>query len=270
MDLAGRTVMVTGATGGIGRAIVAELGRAGATVVVHGRQRSLVEALAAEVGGRAVVADLADRAAVADLADGLADLDVIVLNAAQRGDAELTDLSVQDVDELIEVNLRAPIQLARGAAAAMTARGSGHIVLVTSLAAMGSGPRSEVYSATKAGLRLFGLGLREALAPSGVGVTLVTPGYVSDAGMFAREARPLPPGFATVTPEHVARSVRTGIERNRAEVVPASPGVRLAALGAHLFPGLAGRATRTRAFASVLPGGEEQDDQPRRRKGSRS
>ena len=246
-------MLVTGATGGIGRALVAEFHSAGSRLVVHGRRRAVVEELAHDVGAEAVTADLAVRAEVDDLLVSLAPVDVLVANAAVRSAGLAVAQDPAALDEALEVNLRAPLQMARHLGREMAARGSGHIVLVSSLAAVGSGPGSEVYSATKAGLRLYGQGLREALGPVGVGVTIVCPGYVRDAGIFAAEARPLPPGFTTVSPAQVARAVRRGIERDRAEVWPAGVAVKLAAIGTHLAPGLALTIARSTPFRRALP-----------------
>ena len=90
---------------------------------------------------------------------------------------------------MLEVNLRAPIALARALAPAMIARGSGHIVFISSLAGKAAAPASSIYSATKFGLRGFALGLREDLRPHGVGVSVVLPGFIRDAGMFADARR---------------------------------------------------------------------------------
>src|SRR5205823_12380901 len=94
----------------------------------------------------------------------------------------------------IDVNLRAPILLARSAAIGMTSRGEGHIVLMSSMAAKVASRALSIYAATKIGLRGFGLALRDELRGSGVGVSIIYPGPISEAGMWADAGAPTPPG----------------------------------------------------------------------------
>jgi short-subunit dehydrogenase len=91
-------------------------------------------------------------------------------------------------------------------------------VYVSSLSGKAVSPRASLYSATKFGLRGFALGLREDLFKRGIGVSLVSPGFVREAGMFHESGARPPPGFGTTTPEKVADAVVSAIERNRHEV----------------------------------------------------
>ncbi len=128
---------------------------------------------------------------------------------------------------MLEVNLRAPIALARCLAPDMIARGHGHMVFVSSLSGKAASPASSIYSATKFGLRGFALALRADLAPHGVGVSTVLPGFIRDAGMFAEADVTLPRGVGTRSPEQVAEAVMRAIEKNRAEVDVAPLALRL-------------------------------------------
>ncbi|MST35128.1 SDR family NAD(P)-dependent oxidoreductase, partial [Acidimicrobiaceae bacterium USS-CC1] len=105
----------------------------------------------------------------------------------------------------------------RAAAPAMVGRGRGHILLVSSLAGVAASPASSLYAATKFGLRGFGHALRQDLAGSGVGVSVLLPGFVRDAGMFADSGATLPPGVGTRTPGEVAAAAVAAVERDRAE-----------------------------------------------------
>jgi short-subunit dehydrogenase len=245
MDLGGRTVLLTGATGGIGGAAARALAARGATVVLTGRRAEPLEALAGEIGGRALAADLAERDAVAQLVADAGDVDVLVANAALPASGELTSFSTEEVDRALDVNLRAPIQLARLLAPVMCARRSGHMVFVSSLSGRTAGPHSSLYSATKFGLRGFSLGLRQDLAEHGVGVSCVFPGFVRDAGMFADSGATLPPGVGTSSPEEVAAGILRAIERNRGEVDVAPlamrAGARLGGLAPELTATVQGR-----------------------------
>lgn len=242
--LSGR-VLITGATGGIGHAIARAIAARGSEVIVSGRRGDVLEPLAREVGGRAAVCDLSERGAVDRLAADVGALDVLVANAALPASGFLTDLTQEQIDRMLEVNLRAPIALARALAPAMVERGRGHMVFVSSLSGKVASLASSIYSATKFGLRGFALGARQDLAAHGVGVSLVLPGFISGAGMFADAGSPsLPPGVGARSPEDVAAAVIRAVERNRAEVEVAPLGLRAGAVLAGLAPGPAAAVSR--------------------------
>jgi short-subunit dehydrogenase len=112
------------------------------------------------------------------------------------------------------------------------------MVFVSSLAGKVASPVSSLYSATKFGLRGFALAARQDLAPHGVGVSVVLPGFISGAGMYADAGSPdLPSGIGVRTPEDVADAVIRAVERNRAELEVAPIGLRLGAALASLVPG---------------------------------
>jgi uncharacterized protein len=244
VNLAGRTVLLTGATGGLGHAIARRLRAAGAELVLTGRRTDVLEPLATETGARSLAVDLADAAAVQRLASECADVDVLVSNAGLPASGQLTSFSVEEIDRALAVNLRAPMVLARQLAEGMVARRSGHLVFMSSLAGKLGTPRSSVYSATKFGLRGFAQSLREDLRPSGVGVSAIFPGFVRGAGMFHDTGAKLPPGVGTVTPEAVAEAVVRAIERNRGEIDVAPVGLRAGTKAAGLAPELAATVSR--------------------------
>jgi short-subunit dehydrogenase len=237
-------VLLTGATGGIGHAIARAFAARGATLTLTGRRADVLAPLASEVSGRAVECDLADRAAVERLIDQVGDIDIFVSNAALPATGHLIELSQAQIDTMLEVNLHAPVAMARALAPAMIARGSGHMVFVSSLAGKAASGHSSLYSATKFGVRGFALGIREDLRPSGVGVSVVTPGFISDAGMFADTNLDTPAGVGTRTPEQVAQAVITCIMRNRAEMDVAPMALRLGTAFAQIAPGLAATVSR--------------------------
>jgi uncharacterized protein len=244
VNLAGRSVLLTGATGGLGHAIARRLRAAGAELVLTGRRAEVLEPLATETGARSVAVDLADPAQVERLAREHAGVDVLVANAGLPGSGLLTSFSIEEIDRALAVNLRAPMVLARRLSEPMVARGSGHLVFMSSLAGKVGTPRSPVYSATKFGLRGFAQSLREDLRPSGVGVSAIFPGFVRDAGMFHDTGTKLPPGVGTVSPQDVADAVVRAIERNRGEVDVAPVGLRAGAKAAGLAPDLAATVQR--------------------------
>jgi short-subunit dehydrogenase len=244
VNLDGRSVLLTGATGGLGHAIARRLRAAGAELVLTGRRSEVLEPLAAETGARSLAVDLADADAVERLAAECADVDVLVSNAGLPGTGQLTSFSVEQIDRALATNLRAPMVLARVIGERMVARGSGHMVFMSSLAGKVGPARSSVYSATKFGLRGFAQSLREDLRPSGVGVSAIFPGFVRDAGMFHDTGAKLPPGVGTVTPEAVADAVVRAIERNRGEIDVAPVALRAGTMAAGLAPDLAAAVQR--------------------------
>jgi len=243
--LQGRTALLTGATGGLGHAIARALANRGVSLVLTGRRAEVLEPLAAEVGGRAVACDLGDAAALDGLVADAGDADVLVANAALPASGRIGALTVEEIDAALAVNLRAPIILGQAMAARMVARGEpGHLLFVSSLAGKAASSGGSLYSATKFGLRGFALGLREDLRPRGIGVSLVSPGFIRDAGMFHDSGARLPPGVGTKTPEQVAAAVVAAIEANRAEVDVAPVALRVGAAVAAAAPGFASALQR--------------------------
>jgi short-subunit dehydrogenase len=242
--LAGRTVLLTGATGGLGHAIARRARTAGAELVITGRRTEVLEPLADETGARALAVDLVDPEAVERLAAECADVDVLVANAALPASGDLMSFSPEEIDRALAVNLRAPMILARLLGEGMAERGHGHMVFISSLAGKVSSPGSAVYSATKFGLRGFAQGLRADLRTRGVGVSVVFPGFVRDAGMFHDSRAKLPRFVGTSTPEEVAEGVMRAIERNRAEVDVAPLPLRAGAIAGGLAPELVASAQR--------------------------
>jgi short-subunit dehydrogenase len=242
----GATVLLTGATGGIGQAIARAFAARGARLILTARRAELLDSLARELGGRAVTCDLARRDDVRRLA-GEAEsegVDVLVANAALPASGLLTELTAEQVDRMLEINLRAPIALAHALAPGMVARRSGHMVFISSLAGKAASPASSLYSATKFGLRGFALGLRADLHDHGVGVSVVLPGFIRDAGIFADAGVTLPRGVGTRAPEDVAAGVIRAIEHDRAEVEVAPLGLRLGATFAAVAPAAAAAVSR--------------------------
>jgi short-subunit dehydrogenase len=253
IQIAGSTALLTGATGGIGQAIARALAARGARLLVSGRREAELSALAEDVDGQAIVCDLAVRGEVERLAAQASEapVDLLVANAALPASGLLGELSQEQIERMLDVNLRAPIALARSLAPGMVARGRGHLVFVSSLSGKAAAPASSIYSATKFGLRGFALGLREDLRASPVGISVVAPGFIRDAGMFADTGVKLPPGVGTKSPTDVAEAVVRAIESDRAEIDVAPLGLRVGAAFASVAPGIAGRAGQLMGSARI-------------------
>jgi len=244
MNLTSGRVLITGATGGIGQAIARAFAARGASVMLSGRRADVLEPLATELGGRALGCDLAERDQVERLVQEAGDVDVLVANAALPASGLLLELDQEQIDRMIEVNLRAPIALARAFAPAMVQRRGGHMVFISSLAGKVASPASSIYSATKFGVRGFALGLRQDLQAEGVGVSVVLPGFIREAGMFAEAKIDLPRGVGTRSPEDVASAVLQAVERDRAEIEVAPASLRVGAAFGGLAPQIAATVSR--------------------------
>ena len=234
MNLSGRKALLTGATGGLGRAIAEAMAERGAELTLSARNREALEEMAAGLpgGGHSVLpADLAEPGAAERLAAEAAGTEVLVANAGLPGAGKLDEFSAEEVGRALRVNLEAPMLLARALYPAMLDAGSGHLVFVASLSGKAASPRSSIYNATKFGLRGFAFGLRADLAPKGVGVSVVSPGFIREAGMFADAGSKPPPGMGTSTPEAVGAATVKAIERDKVEVTIAPLPQRA---GAHL------------------------------------
>jgi uncharacterized protein len=244
VQISGSTVLLTGATGGLGHAIARALNERGGKLILTGRRREELESLAGELGARWIEADLDAPAEIERLAGEAGAVDILIANAALPAAARLESLSLGDVDRVLEVNLRAPVALTHALLPGMIGRGRGHLVFVSSSGGKACGPGNPLYHATKFALRGLAGALRIDLHGSGVGVSCVLPGFIRDAGLFAESGAKLPIGVGTRTPQDVGRAVVRSIERNRAEVEVSTPFLRAGTIFWNLAPDLASAISR--------------------------
>ena len=178
-SLEGKTALVTGASRGIGRAIAVELARAGATVVVGYRTgREEGEALAQEIGGRAIEADVSKAEDAARLVSEAGDLDILVNNAGLTRDGVLARMSDDDWRAVIETNLSSVFYTCRAVTRGMMKRRAGSIVNVSSIVGVRGNWGQSNYGASKAGIIGFTKSLAQELGSRGVRANVVAPGYV--------------------------------------------------------------------------------------------
>ena len=178
-SLEGKTALVTGASKGIGRAIAAELAAAGAAVVVGYRSgKDEAEALAAELGGRAIQADVSSAEEAARLVEEAGDVDILVNNAGLTRDGLLARMPDEDWRTVIETNLSSCFYTCRAVARPMMKKRGGSIVNVSSIVGVHGNWGQTNYAASKAGIIGFTKSLARELGSRGVRANVVAPGYV--------------------------------------------------------------------------------------------
>jgi short-subunit dehydrogenase len=242
-------MLLSGATGGIGRAIAEELAGQGAKLVLSSRKKDDLEELARSLEGGArrhkvVVADLAKDGAAEKLVEDAGAVDGLVANAALPATGRLDAFSSEEVKRALRVNFESPILMSRALAPNLAKKGEGHLVFIASLSGKIGSPRASLYNATKFGLRGFAFGLREDLHPVGVGVSIVSPGFVREAGMFHEAEMKPPPGMGTTTPQKVAQAVVQAIRSNSVEITVAPRRQRFVAEFGYRHPEFAARVQR--------------------------
>jgi 3-oxoacyl-[acyl-carrier protein] reductase len=178
-SLEGKNALVTGASRGIGRAIALELAAAGATVVVGYRTGAEeAEALAAEIGGRAVQADVSDPESARALVEAAGELDILVNNAGVTRDGLLVRMSDEDWRTVLDTNLASCFYTCRAATRGMMRRRSGAIVNVSSIVGLHGNWGQTNYAASKAGIIGFTKALAKELGSRNIRANVVAPGYV--------------------------------------------------------------------------------------------
>jgi len=214
---ASRTVLITGASGGIGGALAVAYAAPGVDLVLHGRKESALDAVAARCRALGAVVrtrslDLRDVAALRAWLAGEPAPDLAIVNAGVNGLGG--DGGWPSVEEVLEVNVRAAIATAEALLPAMRARGSGQVALLSSLAAWYGLPAAPAYSASKAALKAYGEAMRGRFASEGIGFTVVMPGFVeTPMERVFPGAKPF-----LWQPERAARYIRERLARNPARI----------------------------------------------------
>ena len=178
-SLEGRTALVTGGSRGIGRSIAAELARAGAAVVIgYQSAGDEAEAVAGEIGGRAVQADVSDPDQARRLVEDAGEVEILVNNAGITRDGLLMRMSDDDWRAVLDTNLGGVFHTCRAATRGMLKRRSGSIVNVSSVVGVHGNPGQTNYGAAKAGIIGFTKSLARELGVRGVRANVVAPGYI--------------------------------------------------------------------------------------------
>jgi short-subunit dehydrogenase len=250
-ELKGRTALVTGASGGIGRQIARRLAAEGMNVVASGRREEVLAELAAELSAQgvrceAVPAELGDLGSIGSLVErseaALGGIDVLVNNAGVETVGAFTSCSSEELSAMVDVNLTAPMLLAHRVLPGMLERERGHVVFIASLAGKVGPAYDASYAATKAGLIGLTQSLRAEYRRTPLGFSAICPGFTAGEGMYQRLVEA---GIRSnrvlgeTSTERVAARVVEAIRRDSPEIIESGSPVRpLLAAGA-LWPRLA-------------------------------
>ena len=219
-----QTVFITGVTGAIGRALATKYASLNYNLVLHGRDESKLHEIASEcrtsgVEVKTCVIDLTDtEQVIVETGKLLKDIvpDIFIANAGVNinlGEANLGE-HLEDIATLVDVNIKSVFIMSNLMAKAMTDKASGQIVLISSLAGFFGLPITPSYSASKSAIKSYGEALRGWLAPAGVGVTVILPGYVQSAMC---DNMPGPKPFL-LAPDRAADIIYKAVRRNKARV----------------------------------------------------
>jgi len=210
--LAGKAVLVTGASAGIGRATAAALARAGAKVIATGRRQAELDALKKQVSVHTIAGDLNDTSFVDELAATARDVDIFVNNAGILKYAPLLEMEDADCEAMFRTNVLSAFRITQAIAKSMVKRRRGHIIVMSSTAAREVYPLGGIYCGTKHALSAITRGLRLELQGHGIKVTEIAPGMV-DTGIRAGSDHPRVlealkgRKFAPLTADEVAQAV---------------------------------------------------------------
>ena len=248
-NLAGRHAVLTGASRGLGVHMARALAAEGVALTLAARSVAELGAVRDEIDGTCIaipcdVADTDQRAQLIERAEAeLGPIDILINNAGVEFASSYATQDLAEIEETISVNLLAPMLLTRGVLPAMVRRGRGHVVNIASAAGKSGTPYEVAYSASKFGLVGFTQALRSELRGSGVGCSVLCPGFVADDGMWARYAEQgftVSPLLGVSPPAKVTSALLTAIRKDRGEIIvnptPLRPVLALSAIAPGLHP----------------------------------
>ncbi|MGH2749974.1 MAG: SDR family NAD(P)-dependent oxidoreductase [Actinomycetota bacterium] len=265
MELTGTVGILTGASRGIGVYLAQHLARAGVNLALAARSETNLEAVATMVRGKGVKAvgiptDVTKRSDLQRLVkrtnDELGEIDLLVNNAGIEHYSFFEQIEPNDVEKVLKTNVLGPQLLTRYVLPQMIERRRGHIVNIGSVAGLTAMPYNTVYSSSKHALVGFSRSLREEMAEYNIGVSVVCPGYVSEAGMFqSSKDGAEPPGITgSVSPDRVAVRTIKAIRKNCSEIIVAPGIIRFVDVMHSLVPGVTTKiARRTGAYEFSKP-----------------
>jgi short-subunit dehydrogenase len=227
-SIAGKTILLTGASRGIGAFIARSLAKEKVTIVGISRSKEGLNKIGAEITALgsewiAINFDISQIEKLPTLVEQVNQrvgaVDILINNAGIELYCAFQDYSSTEIHSILTTNLIAVMELSRLILPAMLSKGSGHIVNIASLAGKKSPAYNSIYAASKAGLIGWNDALRQELRGTGVEISVICPGYVSQQGMSADTGVPVPRLSGTSPPIKVVDAVVRAIVHNQAEVV---------------------------------------------------
>jgi len=248
MDLfKGKTVLLTGGSRGLGPVIADSFAKRGANIALAARSASGLEKVATELNAYGIKTlvlpvdlgqTLQRKKLIKDVISEFGLIDILVNNAGLETEGAYTELSWKSIQETLDVNLSAPMELTHLVLPSMLERKSGHIVNIASIAAKSGGPYAATYSGTKAGLAEWTRALRLELHNTGVQFSTIYPGFVTEVGMFARFGMKPPMAVGSCTPSQVAEAVIRAILKGKSEKIVNSMPLRYSYIINEISPAL--------------------------------
>lgn len=232
----GRHALLTGGSRGLGPTIARAFLREGARVTLTARTADALTAVANDLSAvkapvHTVAADVGDeddrRRLLEEAEAALGPVDILINNAGVELIAAYASLPPERIRTIVRTNLDAPLMLSHLVLPGMIERGRGHIVMMSSLGGKKGSPYSATYAATKAGLIAWTDAVRAELRGTGVGASVVCPGFVSEAGMFADRNQRAPRLLGTSSPEAVAGAVVRAVVKDIGEIIVNPGPIRL-------------------------------------------
>lgn len=216
------SILITGATGGIGKALARVYAAPATTLILHGRDAAKVDALKSECEqlGATVIPLIVDLTDIDALIAALADVsvhtpvDLVIVNAGITHAIGAEGEAWEDIERVLNINLRAALATISAVLPHMRRRGRGQVALISSLSAYFGLPVTPAYCASKAALKAYGESLRGWLAPQGIAVNVLLPGFVETA---MSEQFPTSKPFM-LSPEEAAQRIKRGLARNQARI----------------------------------------------------
>ncbi|GAC1328024.1 MAG: hypothetical protein NVSMB17_02890 [Candidatus Dormibacteria bacterium] len=260
-DIGGKVAIVTGASRGLGRYIAEALFDHGVKVIITARSADELEAVRTSFDRRgtrsvAIAGDITDAAhrarLVQEAVQRYGSLDILVNNAGTDDPRHITDVTDEGVAAMFDLNVVALVNMTRQVLPTMIAQHSGQVVNIASMAGLAPVPYASVYSATKHAVVGFSASIRYELEDTGVGVSVVCPNFVSEAGLFHENTGGDTGAVPTVTPTAVADAVVGAITGNKERVLVSPAYVKLTPTIVGMSPGIVARLGKlTGAYAAM-------------------
>jgi len=232
-NLKNKNALLTGGSRGLGPYIARALAREGVNIVLTARSKDTLESTAKDISSMGVKAlafqsDVTEPDSRIKLVDfvkeKLGSIDLLINNAGIEWVFSYVKLSSHEIENMIRTNLMAPMLLTRQILPHMIEQRSGHIVNMSSLGGKKGSPYSSIYAATKAGLIEWTAGIREEFRNTGISFSVICPGFVSEAGMFAVYNKSAPKITGESSPDQVADAVIKAIKKDKLETI-VNPGL---------------------------------------------